>query len=182
MLTTSYPRFITDNVPPKPLKVWLDYPYSLTEKLKDEAGEARLQRLTQHWRIPDWWDKFNSGGNHQELLHREILMWARQKPCWYARTIIPLSTYQHDVPLFSRLQQEPLGNLIFSNNKIKRTSFIHYAINAQCIEYHWLDEHMHGNAKTLWVRLSTFLLNDHYPFFLVEILLPGLIIAVQNED
>lgn len=181
MLTPLSPRVTVHNLPPKLLKAWLEHSYSLTEKLKEEAGEARLQRLTQYWCNPDWWDKFNLSGNHKKMLHREILMWARQKPCWYARTIIPASTFQNDVSLFSRLQQESLGNLIFSNEEVKRIALIHYAINAQCIEYHWLDESMHENADILWLRLSTFSLRDHYPFFLVEILLPGLIAARQEK-
>lgn len=159
---------------PSTLLPWLTYQLSLTDRLQDIAGHAHLQVLRQHWREASWWDKHVLQIEGDDVLHREILMWVGQNVCWYARTIIPKATYQADSLLFSRLKNESLGALIFNKPKIKRTYLKYYAINNQSIEYHWLDQLLHGAAEQLWVRLSAFTINGDYPFFLIETLLPAL--------
>lgn len=160
--------------PPAYLLPWLTYVKFLTEKLQTIAGDATLEVINQHWERPTWWDCYVLQLTETSVLHREILMHAHQQPCWYARTIIPESTYQADVKLFDRLNRESLGNLIFQGNKIQRASICHYAIDAKAIEYHWLTQSMHQQASVLWARLSEFQLKTKDSFFLIEILLPGL--------
>jgi chorismate--pyruvate lyase len=164
---------IQGNVPKK-LLPWLSYVDFLTAKLKTEVGDARLEVLDQRWASVGWWEQFILQIKDERVLQREILMWAFDQPCWYARTIIPATTYQADQTLFERLRKESLGHLIFNGTSIKRHQKINYLINQESIEYHWLNEHMHQQRQELWVRLSEFLLHDTWSFFLVEILLPGL--------
>ena len=159
---------------PSSLLPWLTYQLSLTDRLQDIAGHTRLQVLRQQWVGASWWDRHVLQIESDDVLHREILMWSGLALCWYARTIIPKDTYQADSLLFSRLQNESLGALIFNESKIKRIYLQHYAINNQSIEYHWFDQSLHGASDQLWVRLSAFTINDDYPFFLIEALLPAL--------
>lgn len=161
--------------PPKMLLPWLVYQQSLTKKLKIAAGDARMDVLSQREETSDAWDLYKLKLKHTPVVHREILMWAFDSPCWYARTIIPSSTQQAHAALFDRLKAEPLGQLIFNGTAIKRASLIHYAISSQSMEYQWLNESMHQGESRLWVRLSEFTVKPHHPFFLVEILLPGLL-------
>ena len=154
---------------------WLVYEQSLTQKLKIAAGDARMEVLDQRWDVPDVWDKNVLNIENTNVMHREILMWAWDTPCWYARTIIPDTTWQDNITLFDRLKSEQLGQLIFNGTDIKRVSLTHYSILPSSIEYKWLHESMHQGAPTLWVRLSEFKVHDRDAFFLVEILLPGLL-------
>lgn len=153
---------------------WLNYRDFLTQKLRLEAGDARLQVIGQRWESPNWWDKYVLTLENEQVMHREILMWALDNCCWYARTIIPHTTYEINAIVFDRLQQESLGQIIFNGTAIKRNEMIIYAINAQSLEYYWLNESMHQEEAVLWVRRSTFMLNDRWPFYLIEIFLPGL--------
>ncbi len=164
--------------PPDRLLPWLTHQASLTEKLKNEANVAHLQVLKQAWETPDWWDKhvLNIGG--ELVLHREIAMWVENEPCWYARTIFPQTTYIKDAAFFDRLQNESLGQLIFGNNEVKRISLVNHTINHQSIEYHWINKWINHNADELWVRKSTFVIAELSPFFLIEIILPGLLRCV----
>ena len=159
---------------PPELLPWINYQDSLTERLKDKAGHARLQVLGQSWGAPDSWDKQVLHYNHEAVFRREIIMWALDEPCWYARTIIPYTTYHAHRVLFNRLEQESIGTLIFSVAEIKRVDIIHYPVDKNSIEYYWLNPSMHHKAKVLWVRLSTFSVADGLPFFLIEMLLPAL--------
>jgi chorismate--pyruvate lyase len=159
---------------PSALLPWVTHQQSLTERLQAKAKQTRLQVLGQRWGVSNWWDKYVLNLDCESVLHREILMWAGQDACWYARTIIPKATYLEDTLFFDRLENESLGALIFNEAKIKRVSMTYYPIGEQSIEYHWLDQSLHCSAEVLWVRMSSFTFNGSSPFFLIEILLPAL--------
>ena len=187
-------------IPEPSLLSWLLHEQSLTEKLRNACGDAQLEVLAQRWQLPDHWDqsvlKLGSVDNSDladkpqdvglgimnyqqpldsaSVMHREILRRAFDAPCWYARTILPLTTFNANATLFARLKTEPLGHLIFNGTQIQRASLQHYCISPASEEYSWLNESMHQGAEKLWVRLSEFFVNARDSFFLVEILLPGL--------
>ena len=161
--------------PPATIIPWLAYTRSLTEKLNALTGDARLDVLHQSWDKPNSWDKKVLFLDCDQVMHREIAMWSLDSVCWYARTILPISTYQSNKALFERLQNESLGQLIFNSQQIERLSLTHYAISPDSIEYSWLNSNFHEDAPILWVRLSEFQVNHDSSFYLVEILLPGLL-------
>jgi len=173
MLSLTMTQLIKTDLPTI-LLPWLIHQGPLTDKLRREAGVARLQVLRQQWHKPDWWDKYTLQLRTDTVMHREILMWSASHPCWYARTILPQASYLHDPGFFDRLNNETLGKLIFANPRVERISLTHYPINPQLIEYYWLTAAMHGDSQQLWVRKSRFVLDGGLPFFLIEILLPGL--------
>lgn len=161
--------------PPLTLLSWLTYDLSLTMRLKNTIGEYQIEVFDQQWGMPDAWDQQILNINNELVFHREIIMWALDLPCWYARTMIPYTTYEQDPSFFNRLKKESLGALIFNEPRIKRHVFLHYAINQQRLEYQWLKEWMHGGESLLWVRLSVYQLEEKASFILIEILLPGLL-------
>lgn len=158
---------------------WLKHQESLTDRLRTKAGNVHLEVLGQYWTSPNWWDKQVLHIQDEAVLHREILMWSADEPCWYARTIIPKTTYNANSEFFERLKNESLGLLIFNQPKVKRVSFVYYPIDSNSIEYHWLKEITENDSPILWVRMSIFTIENHdstkdLPFCLVEIMLPGL--------
>lgn len=154
---------------------WLNYTKALTDKLREKAGDAELHVLQQQWQRPKWWDRYTLKLTSERIYQREIAMQAHNKLCWYARTIIPEITYHENESLFARLKHEPLTKLIFDNPETERVSFLNYPITPQTIEYHWLQPAMHEEKALLWARLSGFIVNESPPFYLFEILLPGLV-------
>ena len=160
---------------PLSLTPWMTYEGSLTKRLETKAGNSCLQMLEQVWELSDWWDKYVLNLESECVLRREILMCAFDEPCWYARTIIPQTTYEAEPLFFSRLRNESLGALIFNETKVTRVGMIHYPISVDSIEYHWLHRWMDCKAEIVWVRHSTFMVEGGFPFFLIEIMLPGLL-------
>ena len=160
--------------PPDYLLPWLTEQGFLTKKLQQLTGDAQLQVLAQTWTLSGWWDKYILNLDREMVLQRNILMSSHHKPCWYARTILPLKTFNADQELFGRLQYQLLGNILFESNVVTRNSFNYYAIDHNNLEYHWMDEKLHQNAKCLWARRSVFLVHDSYPLYLIEIFLPGM--------
>jgi len=158
---------------------WLEHQGSITDKLKNLAGEAHLQRLKHTWELTDRWDQETLKLKpNLEVLHREILMWAHDKPCWFARTILPKTTYQAEEALFNRLETTPLGELIHHHPKIKRTIINPYPILPNSMEYIYLTHAFEVPITPLWGRCSTFtftLNTKQEEFYLLEIFLPDLL-------
>lgn len=165
----------TRNNPPGKIESWLKHQAALTAKLKTEAGEAQLKVLKQHWVMPNWWDKFTLGLQTSLVIHRDILMSAQQQPCWFARTVVPELSYHTMPSFFARLKHESLGDIVFSEPTVSRKQMIHYAINQQSLEYYWLSPYLGRQNGELWARLSVFTLAGKAPFYLLEVLLPGLL-------
>ena len=171
----SIQRFLKISAEPiLSLADWLNYPYSITNRLMDRAVDVQLSVLSQTWGPANWWDKQVLHLADDRVMHREIMMYAESEPCWYARTIIPSQTYEADARFFNRLESESLGSLIFNEPKIKRVEISPYPMNDQCIEYYWLSPWLSSIPTVVWGRLCEFRLNEQYPFYLIEIMLPGL--------
>lgn len=159
---------------PNLLAPWIHYDGYLTEKLRKKAGDARLEVLAHGFGPRDEWDETVLSLRDTEVLHREIVIAAWGVPCWYARTIIPATTYRADEAFFERLKTESLGELLFHTTKVLRVERVCYPIYENSSEYAWLNASMHVFAKTLWARRTTYAVVGSHPFFLIEIFLPGL--------
>lgn len=158
-----------------PSSDWIYHESSMTDKLKKHSTHVTLDVMKHVWELTNSWDIQTLGlAFHQKVLHREILMWAENNPCWYARTILPQSTYEAKDAPFERLKTEALGDIIWTSPQFKRSNMKHYTITTDSPEYAWLTPLMHEQEKTLCVRLSTFMYDQQHPFYLTEILLPGL--------
>lgn len=164
----------TANTPSKEILPWLTYVDLLTEKLYKKSGETKLLVLQERYMPANWWDRYVLKLGVGMVFCREIVTSAWGEPCWYARTIIPSSTLEANSALFARLKKETLGELIFGDNNIQRESLSYYSISKKDIEFYWLEKDLCKTADFLWVRLSEFTLKNKDPFYLVEILLPGL--------
>ena len=79
--------------PPESLLPWLNYESFLTAKLKLMTGNATLRLLDQSLTQTNNWERTLLGVDENFVLRRNILMSSHEVPCWYARTLLPSSTY-----------------------------------------------------------------------------------------
>lgn len=159
--------------PPPGLQNWLDYPISITDKLKAHTPEVRLTCLKEGWGMLDSWETRHLPNT--EIFRREILMYAGQHTCWYARTMIPKTTYLGEAARFERLGRENLGQIIWQASDIKRQHMAQFSLTKSSFIYKYLETiGLELNEETLWGRLSTFTIKHTLPFYLLEIFLPEL--------
>ena len=158
---------------PDNLLSWLTYTEMLTSKLHTISNSAQLQVIRHEFTKVAWWDKYVLKIESTDLFVREITISADAVPCWFARTVVPMSTYKKHEQLFSQLKKISLGQLIFGNYGILRRELNYYCINKLNLEYHWLPRDVYTGADNLWMRLSEFTV-DTEVFYLAEIFLPGL--------
>lgn len=166
--------------PPESLLSWLDCESFLTKKLEDYTGHAQLKILEQFSAQTNEWERSILGVHDPVLWRRNILMFSEKKACWYARTVIPDTTYNANRSLFARLKNETLGHLIFSDSQITRTSMNKYEIDPACEEYNWMSPEISQSESVLWMRRSTFYIHKQWPFFLMEIFLPDLMKMIET--
>lgn len=159
--------------PPDNLLPWLSYTKMLTKKLNDRSCDIKLVVLQSCIKQTKWWDRYVLEISTDEVFNREIMVLAYDVPCWYARTIIPIKTYNQHQKLFKKLGSKSLGELIFGDNNIERTSLRYYCVSKDNIEYHWLASSICSEIPSFWVRLSEFAVL-HDKFYLAEIFLPEL--------
>ncbi|MCE3043907.1 chorismate lyase [Legionella sp. 16cNR16C] len=161
-------------LPPAEWATWLTHKAALTEKLRQETGDARLELIQQVMTKRNWWDRFFLGISEESVIHRDVMMFSGNQCCWFARSVIPESTFEQNNSFFNRLQKESLGQIVFNSPNVERVSLSHYSIDNNFQEYYWIKEELIRNASKLWVRYSRFIINGHFPFYLIEILLPDL--------
>lgn len=135
--------------PPSYLLPWLECQEFLTARLRGVAPDVHMKILQ-----PGQPAK-NMG------LMREIVMYAGDDACWYAITEVPVDTLAEHQELFARLQHEMLGDIIFDPT-------------ANITRVDLEIDHMVMGDTTLWLRRSTFAIEEARQFLLTEIFLPGL--------
>ncbi|KTD50783.1 chorismate--pyruvate lyase family protein [Legionella quateirensis] len=174
MYINSQPIYIADPQNSEFLKEWREYEDSLTDKLISSTGSADLELVFQNWIKTDWWSHYVLQIQDGQVFLREILMKNKGIECWYARTIIPQRCYDSNPDFFNRLQKESIRNLIFGEGRVQRVQMLCYPVNTDCIEYHWVKNHVKTVNGILWVRLAEYSLQQMHRFYLLEILLPQL--------
>lgn len=167
-----------DGGEPGSLREWCYHDQSLTDKLKAITGGVQLKVLSQQWARASWWDKYLLKLADNTVFERDILMTHQHITYWYARSIIPESCYRLDPEFFNRLRQESIRNLIFSEERVTRTNMWCYSINAECLEFYWVNQYLNDKAQEhsepLWVRLVEYSFQQQGTFYLIEILFPEL--------
>ena len=167
---------------------WLKCRSLMTGKLQADlqsgSGSVQLKRIAETWTGVGWWERYMLGLEAGRMFQREITIAAGNDLCWYARTLVPELCYSAHESIFSRLQNESLGDILFSDARINRAGLKIYSIDAMAIEYYWLNQAWREDATCFWVRLSHFIIAEEplHSFFLSEILLPGLGRATGNSN
>lgn len=162
-------------IPPE-LSTWLTQnTRPQTDILQELTGDASLELLEQQWINTNLWEKTVLGLPDKQVFRREIIMRSHDKPCWYARTIIPHSCFQQDSSFFEQLYTKQLTLLLFNQTAVMRTHFCHYSITEACQEYYWAKKQGVSLMNSSVVRASTYTFHNTAQFYLIEILLPDLL-------
>ena len=160
---------------PAELKSWLTDTGSLTRRLQNSNEHGfSVQLLGNHWikALPD--ECLDMGIPFTQMtMQREVRLLNGDNANVYARTIIPLATYQAMRQRFSGLGNKSLGELLFTEPSVKRGP-----IEVACLKpSDWLYEmallEENYRAEELWARRSHFYI-DGKVLLVNEIFLPTL--------
>lgn len=153
-------------VAPDPVGGWLRERGLLTQRLRASCKE--------HFRLEVLADT-GLQAPADDVHLREVLMCCGDRPCIYARTLIPAATAKAH-PWLRSLGNEPLGERLQDRDGVKRSDFRFAALGAGTPEARQLLPEDLANSTTdiLWARSSTFSIGAH-EISVTEIFLPGIL-------
>jgi chorismate--pyruvate lyase len=114
------PNLVRKNLP-NDLQSWLFESESLTQRLRNQFENIRVQVLFQKKQSPfltEW--QILSLPKHRYCLIREVILLSNQTPLILARTIIPEKTLEISHGNLARLGSRPLGEILFSAPSLER--------------------------------------------------------------
>ncbi len=146
------------------LRQWLINPDSLTARLQQlSAGDFSVRILSQCWRRPHHSEARTLGIDPRQLaLIREVVLYGRGQPWVYARSILPRTTLTGRLRRLARLDNRPLGQLLFSDPTMYRSPI---EIACYTPDHPQLPTTPANNV--LWARRSSFFL-DNKPLLVCE--------------
>lgn len=117
-------RLTTGELAPA-LRRWLLDDGSLTGRLIDQQrGPFSVQRLYQGWEVPLPSERRLLGLPHRQLsIVREVALSQGDDRVVFARSVLPISSLSGKLAHLRRLQNTPLGAILFSHAGMRRSPF-----------------------------------------------------------
>ncbi|MBL4567572.1 MAG: chorismate lyase [Porticoccus sp.] len=155
---------------PAALRSWLLDRGSLTQRLIDASGGVfRVEVLNQGMALPLLSEARALGlPARQQALVREVVLYGCNEPWVYARSIIPVKTLTGRLRSLQKLDNRPLGALLFSDRSMQRGDIEIACMNTTAHLQPSLPKNIKG---TIWGRRSIFYL-DQKPLLVSEMFLP----------
>ena len=148
---------------------------SLSRLIRDKfRGRFHIDLINESWVIPMSYEKKVLSLRDNEIAFvRESYLNCNNKKLVYARTVIPKQTLKKKNQNLTRLGQKPLGEILFSSDKIYRDNIKYAKIP--------LSNELHNSAKGncnissgLYSRQSIFYIKNK-PLLVFEVFLPDII-------
>lgn len=136
---------------------WLTDGSSLTQRLKQASDQQfRVQLLQQRLLRPALNESRLLGLGSQEFaLVRQVILYGRDQPWVFARTVIPLSTLQQGNRHLMLLGNRSLGSVLFKNRTTQRVSKEITAAHAGfCTSFVW------GRRSVFEIRTAPLLVTE----------------------
>jgi len=104
---------------------------------------------------------------------RDVLLIGKQQPLVYAHSILPHSSLRGAWAKLGKLGNKPLGGILFSDPRVKRTPLSYKKLSKHHALYRKAVAHLPQAPTYLWARRSTFSLNSA-KILVTEVFLPTL--------
>ncbi len=161
---------------PRELHPWLISKDSLTQRLiKISEGHFRVQLLAAGWQRPLHNERRLLGlGSDEYAFVRQVYLLGREQVWVYARSVIPRATAQGPLKSLTHLGTRPLGEVLFTNPRIRRGRLQIARIAPGQAMYNEASGHGELTRSPVWGRRSLFWLR-HDPLLVSEIFLPAIL-------
>ncbi|TXI23194.1 MAG: chorismate lyase [Nitrosomonas sp.] len=159
------------------LRWWLLNQHSLTDLIKQRCNQFRVEPTFQAL-ARACHDELSVIGLHRNelALIREVYLYCGDRPVVFAHSVIARNHLQGVWRGLSRLGNQSLGSLLFSNPLIKRQDrFSFRQLNDHHLLYHRACQRMSPNkSRRLWARRRAFSLYGR-SILVTEIFLPAIL-------
>ena len=148
---------------------------SLSRLIQDKfKGKFHIDLINESWVTPMSYEKKVLSLRKNEIAFvREAYLNCNNKKLVYARTVIPKQTLKKKNQNLTRLGKKPLGEILFSSDKIYRDN-IKYAKIPLSNELHSRAKGNYNISSGLYSRQSIFYIKNK-PLLVFEVFLPDII-------
>ena len=152
-------------------QAWLQRPYRLADALRRVCQQ--LQVTVVHTGEGSYLDDEQAvlGDNELGGYQREVFLVGDGVPFCFARTVMPLTTYQQFQQQFDTLNSKLLGEQLLYPNQTVRSAFEYSVIDTQ---HPYFDCCGVSKTLTLPARRSQFFLEQQFPLLITEVFLPAI--------
>lgn len=160
---------------PTELAPWLFDQGSLTRRiLLNCNSKFRVQVLSQNWQRPMLNEalRLDVHPEHHALI-REVLLYCGDTPWVFARSVLPRKTLTGPRRFLGKLGNRPLGEILFSDPKIKRDALEIAEIKKGQRMYSCATQPLTELPVSVWGRRSVFYLHKK-PLLVNEVFLPSI--------
>ena len=139
---------------------WLLDDGSLTQRLTAQGrGPFRVVRLKQGWEVPLPSERtLLELPQRQVAIIREVILQQGERRVVFARSVIPISSLRGRLAHLRRLQNKPLGEILFGANGMRRSPFELARIHSGSS---YLPDQLRHQQSTAWGRRSRFEVYGH---------------------
>ena len=156
----------------KVLLDWLLDPNSLTERLKRNCQDFRVEVLGQRVEPCAAQEENSDIKAGEPVLIREVLLYCDDIPKVFARSLLPLSSLTGEEQHLADIGNQPLGQVLFKNPALQRRNIeVSFFEHPSCLTK-LIQELNLPVQPLLWGRRSVFYLQDK-PLMVAEVFLPG---------
>jgi chorismate--pyruvate lyase len=136
---------------------WLIYDGSLTARLKARYADFGVKPvlLKNASAFTDESALLFLKANQHALI-REVILMGNTQPVVFAHSVLPRSSLRGAWYSLGKLGNKPLGAILFSNPKVKRTPLAYKKLPRQHPISMRVAEHLKTSPKVMWARRSTF--------------------------
>ena len=148
---------------------WLADRGSLTARLlKLSGGDLFVKVINQGLAVPKRSEQraLNLSARRRALI-REVILYGGGQPWVYARSVLPLATLTGRLRKLRRLDNQPLGALLFKDPNMRRDP-----VQVARLKSDSLPELVSNIENSVWGRRSVFRL-DNKPLLVSEVFLPS---------
>lgn len=142
------------------VRAWLLDDGSLTQRLTAQGrGAFRVNRLQQGWQVPLASERrLLDLPQRQVAIVREVMLQQGELNVVFARSVVPIASLQGKLAHLRRLENKPLGAILFGNAGMRRSPFELARISA---DSSYLPRGLLGPGKSAWGRRSRFEVYGH---------------------
>ena len=109
---------------PTPFRSFLSDPGSMTARLRQENPSFGLQVLSEEFTNPTFSERTQLAMQEEESAFiRESVLYSDQSVWMYGRLVFPLATLTDKEQAFTALGNRPIGDVLFSDPRVKRGAF-----------------------------------------------------------
>jgi len=154
---------------------WLLDRGSLTRRIQARCAAFSVRHVQQQYGVAMPSERHMVAlKHHSRALLRDVFLYCNDTPLVFAHSVLPAASLHGNWQSLGRLGSKPLGAMLFSNPRVRRTPLCFKKLNRRHALYRLACAALPNPPASLWARRSVFYMESR-PILVTEVFLPGIL-------